>query len=96
MVDQVRDIGIIGLLLEDKIVIRNRAWCLLGRVLRDLLRTFLRIITGNTGLGRLKALLRHPVLPVEEPPRSLLNSGRATTVNWTPQEGHTIGSRARS
>lgn len=70
MVDQVRDIRIIGLLLEDKIVIRNRAWCLLGRVLRDLLRTFLRIYRQHR-FGTLESLAA---------PSSLAGSGAAALI----------------
>jgi hypothetical protein len=36
VVNQVRDMRIVGLLLENEIIFRDGAWCLLGRVVRAL------------------------------------------------------------
>jgi hypothetical protein len=47
MAYQVRDIGIIGLLLKDQIVFRDRVWRLLRRVLRDLGLGFGFLLIGD-------------------------------------------------
>lgn len=56
MVDQVRDIGIIGLLLEYEIVLRDRVRCLLGRILRNLWSIFLRLTSRQHRFGTLVSL----------------------------------------
>ena len=36
VVNQVRDMRIVGFLFENEIIVRGCAWCLRGRVIRDL------------------------------------------------------------
>ena len=53
MVDKVRDVAIIGFLLEHQIILRYRAGCLLGCVLRDVGNGFVFILRRQ---GRARSL----------------------------------------